>query len=362
MSTTVTINGVTYDNVPRIRVPIYNGGGDLQSFWDCSSDTATAADIAEGKTAHGSSGLIVGTATGGGGSAPVLQEVTVRSNATENQVITPPEGYDGFSKVIVRKRPLTTKTIQPQTTAQTYSANDEEYYGYSSVTVNAMNLQSKQVTPSSVQQVITPDTGYDGLSQVVVDESSGGGDNIEDYLDGTVKNLTINVNKFTGLQNITGTIDITCNTMNDYCFYNCRALNYILRGIQQINSYVLSNTGANLQEYGSSFRSTFIFTDAATFDNFSVYSNAYVGTIYAPKATSIGTRTFGNNYRLHDIYIGKECSLSNVNAFASTPIAMSGSYADDTARIHVPADLEQTFKEATNWSTFESKIVGDYEP
>lgn len=113
-------------------------------------------------------GTINGTITIGGGSTPVLEEVTVRSNPDEQQIITPPEGVDGFSKITVRKRPLTNKTIQPSTTEQTYSAWDEDSYGYKTVTVGAMNLQTKTVTPSSVQQVITPDAGWDGMSSVTV--------------------------------------------------------------------------------------------------------------------------------------------------------------------------------------------------
>lgn len=65
---------------------------------------------------------------------------------------------------------LTTKTI---TSNGTYSASDDSADGYSSVTVNVSGggsptLQSKTATPTTSQQVIQPDNGYDGLSQVTV--------------------------------------------------------------------------------------------------------------------------------------------------------------------------------------------------
>lgn len=208
MPTTVTINGITYDDVPRVRVPIYNGGGDLRSFWDCSSDTATASDIAEGKTAHGSSGLIVGTATGGG-STPVLQEKTVSPRRTQ-RIITPDTGYDGLSRVTIRGASLQDKTVNSSEESQ-YVTADDDYVGLNSVTINPyvlqlktvypstsqqlieadsgydglesvtiqpVSLQNIQVTPTDIQQVITPDSGYIGIGQVTVAASSGGTDTL----------------------------------------------------------------------------------------------------------------------------------------------------------------------------------------
>ncbi len=63
------------------------------------------------------------------------------------------------------------KTVSP-TTSQQVVTPDSGYDGLEQVTVNAVSLQSKTATPSSSQQVITPGSGYIGLSQVIVNAVS----------------------------------------------------------------------------------------------------------------------------------------------------------------------------------------------
>ena len=68
-----------------------------------------------------------------------------------------------------------------------------------------------------------------------------------------------------------------------------------------------------------------------------------------PKATSIGSRTFYNCSKLTTIYIGTEsdtvCTLSSTNAIPSS-----------VTDIYVPSSLVDSYKSATVWSTFASKI------
>lgn len=57
MAKNVKINGVTYENVPQVSIPLAAGGG-TADFYDTS---AAAADILSGKTAYSSNGAVTGT-------------------------------------------------------------------------------------------------------------------------------------------------------------------------------------------------------------------------------------------------------------------------------------------------------------
>ncbi len=111
--------------------------------------------------------------------APVtLQEKTV-SPSRNVQTVTPDTsgtypsgGYLGLSKVTVNAATLQSKTATLSTVNSQTIRPDSSYYGLSSVTVPMMNLQSKTVTQSDSQQTVVADTGYDGLSQVIVNAAS----------------------------------------------------------------------------------------------------------------------------------------------------------------------------------------------
>lgn len=94
------------------------------TYLDLSQDTVTADKLLQGYTAHDKNGVqITGTATS---SSIVISDTT--------------DSHGG--------------------TIRTITAEDAVY------------LQEKSVTPSSSQQVITPDTGYNGFSKVTVNGDS----------------------------------------------------------------------------------------------------------------------------------------------------------------------------------------------
>lgn len=62
MAKNVTINNVTYQNVPSVNIPLQGGGGNA-TFWETSDADAAANHIISGKKAYGANGPITGTAT-----------------------------------------------------------------------------------------------------------------------------------------------------------------------------------------------------------------------------------------------------------------------------------------------------------
>ena len=121
-----------------------------------------------------------------------LQSKSV-SPSTLAQTVTPDSGYDGLSQVEVAAAPLETRTVTPTAAGLQVNKSSSRYYGLFRVNVDgdanlaseniksgvsifgvagsyspSFQLQSKSVTPSASAQTVTPDSGYDGLSQVSV--------------------------------------------------------------------------------------------------------------------------------------------------------------------------------------------------
>lgn len=136
---------------------------------DTSDDTATASEILATKTAHARGAALTGTMANNGGVTG-----TILTKAGEYTI---PQGYhDGSGKV----------SISPTEQAKIIAGNIKSgivilgvtgTYGGESVTA-----QAKNASPSFSAQTITPDSGYDYLSQVSIsaisvtyaDNSAGG--------------------------------------------------------------------------------------------------------------------------------------------------------------------------------------------
>lgn len=125
--------------------------------FDVNSQDATAAasDLLSGKTAYAKGQKLTGAMVNRGAVSGTL--------ATKDGAYAIPQGYHNGSGAV---------TISPTEQEKLISGNIKAGVtllgvtgDYSGGTVTA---QQKTVTPSNVQQTVTPDSGYDYLSQVTV--------------------------------------------------------------------------------------------------------------------------------------------------------------------------------------------------
>lgn len=73
MAQNVTINGVTYSDVPEVNIP--KSGGGTAVFYDTSGATAASGDILTGKTAYGASGSVSGSMANNGSTSGTIGTV-----------------------------------------------------------------------------------------------------------------------------------------------------------------------------------------------------------------------------------------------------------------------------------------------
>lgn len=137
---------------------------------DTSDDTAAVGEILAGKTAHARGTKLTGTMPNNGAVTGTI--------STKAQEYTIPQGYhDGSGKVSIasaEQAKIIADNIREGITILgvegTMSGSED------------MSAQAKYVTPTFSQQIISPDTGYNCLSEVTVaaitvtysDNSAGG--------------------------------------------------------------------------------------------------------------------------------------------------------------------------------------------
>ena len=155
-------------------------------------------------------------------------------------------------------------------------------------------------------------------------------------------------------------------SIGSYAFQYCRSLttaNFPI--VTSIGSYAFQScrslTTTNFPIVTSIETSAFQSCRSLTTTNFpaatSIESSAFqscggLTTIDFPVATSIGASAFRSCSELKSLLLrnNKVCTLSNTNAFNSTPISSGTGY------IYVPSALIEQYKTSTNWSTYAAQF------
>ena len=209
------------------------------------------------------------------------------------------------------------------------------------------------------------------------DASSGSGDNtfIQLYETGILSNSEINSlpNDFCRNWNYIKGLDIpsvtaigtytcyscskltevnapNCTSIGGYGFYNCSALESInCVNIKSIDSSVFRGCAA---------LTNLTFLEATSISTYGLRACTSLERLDFAKMSSIGNNAFLESSALVTVIIrtDKVCTLSNKNAFSSTPIETGTGY------IYVPQSLLSDYQSASNWSTYAAQIraIEDY--
>ena len=130
---------------------------------------------------------------------------------------------------------------------------------------------------------------------------------------------------------------------NQYIFRYCFSLNYLnLLNLTGVSSNALSDTGLGM-----------IILPSVTSISTYIGSGVRTSTIDLSKKISIDSNAFREAYSLVHLILRSDtiCPLSSTTAFMTTPIA------EGLGWIYVPTDLVDTYKTASNWSTYANQIV-----
>ena len=235
----------------------------------------------------------------GGAALPNIQPITI----TENGTYTAPESVGGYSPVMVNVPEKTPVLQELNVTENGIYPVPESMDGYGTVTVNV------QTTGDVSEQE-------------------------KELIERTVVNYSNN----------------QVTTIGNYAFYGCSKLQSVscpnatsVKGNGLMNCSSL--TSVNLP----------MVTQLA---NYAFQGCSSLEKLDLPALTSMQGAVFSGNTSLVALILrsSKRCNLGNKNVFTNTPIA------NGTGYIYVPSTLVDTYKTATNWSTYADQIraIEDY--
>lgn len=212
-----------------------------------------------------------------------------------------------------------------------------------------MALTDKLTAIANAIRTKTGKTAKMTMTEMVTEIGSISG-GLDELVDGSITKFeSSKVTRISGYKfwySSLGTVSCPAVTnVGDYAFHYCKKL-------VSVNLPAAENVG------NSAFRECSILTSISLPKMFSTnsymfYKCVQLKTADLGAAVSIQSYAFNNCIALTALVLrgtSKVCSLANTNALTSTPIASGTGY------IYVPDALVDSYKAATNWSTYAAQI------
>lgn len=302
----------------------------------------------------------------------LLQDKFVTPTEEEQEII-PDEGYTGIGYVFVH--PIPSEYVRVIGTTEIIENGEFDVKEVEKVIVN-VPIPDGYIKPSGTLE-ITENGEYDvtkKASVVVSIEASGGGSSdlarqiFEARTFSDESTTEVPVEGFRGWQfiqhidmpnvtsigqsacyNCVGLQEIdfpNCTNIGNYAFYNNTS-------VTRVNLPNLKSTGTNCLRQLTALKEVTL-PSLSTLGGTAFQKCTSLERVDLPTVQSIGANAFNLCEKLVTLILRSDslCTMANVNALASTPIK-SG-----TGFIYVKDSLVDTYKSASNWSTYASQIKG----
>lgn len=224
--------------------------------------------------------------------------------------------------------------------AGTKQITENGEYDVTSYAKTKVNVQTKEPVTEELSVTVngtyTPDAGVDGFSKVIVNVAgSGGGDT--DTEDGILR------------RTLASYANSRITSIGRYACAGWSALKTIdFPNLVTVGNYAFNASGITRA----------VFPKVTSIGTSSLYNCTSLTFVDLPVVEEIDSQAFAYSSKLETVIIRSTsvATLGNTNVFNNTPIKSGTGY------IYVPSSLVDSYKAASNWSTYAAQIraIEDY--